>query len=115
MAETDVEALIRAMGKVVNRRDTEIKRLRKLIADFYDWCQHERSALGAVDGYDYNSGQEYGLRRAEIEIVKRLRTLDSPTCQAYGCQRPATDSGFCGQCGGGSVSEPQEAQDGDTA
>lgn len=60
----------------------ERDRLQKLITDFQEWCRVERAALGAVDGYDYDSGQEYGLRRAEIEILKRLK--------AHG---PATEGG----------------------
>ncbi len=59
----------------------EINRLRKLVADLQEWCRVERAALGAVDGYDYSSGQEYGLRRAEIEIEKRLGALGS-VCEA---------------------------------
>ena len=58
-------------------QDTVAERdqLRKLVTDFQEWCRTERGALGAVDGYDYDSGQEYGLRRAEIEIEKRLKAL----------------------------------------
>jgi hypothetical protein len=41
------------------------------LQELLDWCQQEREKLGAVDGYDYRSGEEYGLRRAQIEIGKR--------------------------------------------
>ncbi len=39
------------------------------------WCGVERQKLGAIDGYDYRSGEEYGLRRAEIEIARRVAAL----------------------------------------
>ncbi len=48
---------------------------RETLRALSGWCAQERSLLGAVDGYNYSSGQEYGLRRAEIEIEKRLRAL----------------------------------------
>ena len=32
--------------------------------------EQERVKLGAVDGYDYNSGIEYGLRQAQIIMEK---------------------------------------------
>ncbi len=69
----------RLQSEATLRDDNE--RLRKLIADFRDWCEHERYSLGAVDGYDYSSGQEYGLRRAEIEIEKRYGEFGS-VCEA---------------------------------
>lgn len=56
--------LIAAAPDTAAERD----RLQKLIIDFQEWCRVERGALGAIDGYDYDSGQEYGLRRAEIAI-----------------------------------------------
>ncbi len=36
-----------------------------------EWCQIEREKIGAIDGYDYRSGEEYGLRRAQIELERR--------------------------------------------
>lgn len=46
--------------------------LEAFLRDFADWCNVERHKLGAVDGYDYRSGEEYGLRRTEIEVEKRI-------------------------------------------
>jgi hypothetical protein len=40
-----------------------------------DWCDNERSRIGAVDGYSYESGEEYGIRRVQIEIGHRMRAL----------------------------------------
>jgi hypothetical protein len=45
------------------------------LRDLAEWCAVERAMIGAVDGYDYRSGEEYGLRRAEIEITKRTAAL----------------------------------------
>ncbi len=67
------ERAIRAHTKAYE----EIQRLQKIITDLQEWCRVERCALGAVDGYDYSSGQEYGLRRAEIEIEKQIQALRS--------------------------------------
>lgn len=39
--------------------------------DAAEWCAVERNKLGAIDGYDYRSGEEFGLRRAEIELRRR--------------------------------------------
>lgn len=51
---------------------SDASREAPLLSDLADWCNVERHKLGAVDGYDYRSGEEYGLRRVEIEIGKRL-------------------------------------------
>lgn len=48
-----------------------VEQQRKVGFDLAEWCRVERQKL-AVDGYDYKSGEEHGLRRAEIEIEKRL-------------------------------------------
>ncbi len=50
----------------------EIERLRADLQDFGSWCENERTKLGALDGYDYRSGEEYGLRRAQIELERRI-------------------------------------------
>jgi hypothetical protein len=42
--------------------------LERLLA----WCSDERCKLGGVDGYDYRSGEEFGIRRVEIQIEKAL-------------------------------------------
>jgi hypothetical protein len=45
---------------------------RKALQSLEYWCTDARMGLGAIDGYDYRSGEEYGIRRVEIEIHKRL-------------------------------------------
>jgi len=39
-----------------------------------DWLETERWKQGAVDGYSYESGVEYGLRLAQIETQLRRRS-----------------------------------------
>ncbi len=67
--------LINMAQEQAKAKDDEIEQLRKLVAGLQDWCRVERHGLGNVDSYDYSSGQEYGLRRAEIEIEKRYGEL----------------------------------------
>lgn len=44
-----------------------------------EWCRIEREKIGAIDGYDYRSGEEFGLRRAQNEIERRtLSTTGEP-------------------------------------
>lgn len=43
---------------------------RGLARQLANWCDGERAKLGALDGYDYLSGEEYGLRRAQIQAEK---------------------------------------------
>jgi hypothetical protein len=45
------------------------------LKDFEQWCLSAREKLGAIDGYDYRSGEEYGLRRAELEAHRRICAL----------------------------------------
>ena len=61
------------MPEWIEKFFTERERLRAALEDLANWCEAERSNLGAIDGYDYSSGQEYGLRRAQIEIETRLK------------------------------------------
>ncbi len=83
MAESPDRARTKELAAAWRMRpEYEVERLRELIADFQEWCSTERAALGAIDGYDYDSGQEYGLRRAEIEIEKRLRALGSDSVRS---------------------------------
>lgn len=42
------------------------------LADIAEWFRIEREKIGNVDGYDYRSGEEFGLRRGQIEIERRL-------------------------------------------
>ncbi len=53
--------------------DAEIKRLHCVLDDLEGWLDNECALLGAVDGYGYSSGVEYGLRTAAIEVQKRKR------------------------------------------
>lgn len=53
-----------------------IKRLQAALQEAANWCEQERYKLGAIDGYDYRSGEEHGLRRAQIEL-ERLATFES--------------------------------------
>jgi hypothetical protein len=48
------------------------------LTDFAAWCDEQRALLGAVDGYDYRSGEEYGLRRAQIEAERRASLSPAP-------------------------------------
>lgn len=41
------------------------------------WCTDARSKL-SVDGYDYKSGEEYGIRRVELQIEQRLAQTKKP-------------------------------------
>lgn len=40
------------------------------LRDLETWCANERAKLGAIDGYDYRSGEEFGIRRVERQIAK---------------------------------------------
>ena len=44
-----------------------------------EWLIAERQKLGAVDGYDYQSGVEHGLTLAQEQVEKLLR----PSCCAH--------------------------------
>jgi hypothetical protein len=48
---------------------SDLDQMRSLV----EWCEIEREKIGAIDGYDYRSGEEYGLRRAQIEIERRIK------------------------------------------
>lgn len=58
------------------------------LRDVAAWCESERHAIGAVDGYDYRSGEEYGLRCAQIELEKRAATLDALPLAPGGNTKP---------------------------
>lgn len=47
-------------------------RLVKALEALAEWCAAERAKLGAVDGYDYRSGEEFGLARAETKTRAAL-------------------------------------------
>jgi hypothetical protein len=49
-----------------------------------EWCRIERERLGAIDGYDYRSGEEFGLRRAQNEIERRSAAAPQPGMRAEG-------------------------------
>lgn len=46
--------------------------MREALADIQTWCDNQGALLGAVDGYDYRSGQEAAYRHVSIEIGKRM-------------------------------------------
>ncbi len=69
----DVTLLATASNKV-HRLTLENDRLRAVLEDVASWCEDERAKLGAIDGYDYHSGEEYGLRRAQIELQRRVHS-----------------------------------------
>lgn len=39
-----------------------------------DWIEVERMRIGSIDGYDYRSGEEFGLRRVQCEIDRIIKT-----------------------------------------
>ena len=45
------------------------------LKDLENWLDSECYKCGAVDGYDYNSGVEYGLRLAALEVKKRREAI----------------------------------------
>lgn len=53
----------------------ELVEARRALRALADWCGAECNKLGVVDGYDYRSGEEYGLRCAQIEIERRIKTF----------------------------------------
>ncbi len=55
--------------------DAKIKRLHCVLDDLEGWLDNECILLGAVDGYGYSSGVEYGLRKAAIEVQRRKRLI----------------------------------------
>ena len=64
-------AAIDALTERAEKAERELQQARGEAAGALstaDWCAYERSLLGAVDGYDYNSGVEFGLRKAEIYL-----------------------------------------------
>ena len=50
----------------------EVERLKDQADAIIAYCDIERAHLGAIDGYDYKSGQEFGLRQAVIELERRF-------------------------------------------
>ncbi|BEV44705.1 hypothetical protein [Afipia carboxidovorans] len=49
--------------------------LREALKDLEAWCDKQGALLGALDGYDYHSGQEAAYRHTAIEIGKRIKSL----------------------------------------
>lgn len=54
---------------------TRIPEEAAALREFAQWCDEEAAKLGAVDGYDYRSGQEAAYRHASIEAGKRAAAL----------------------------------------
>jgi len=46
--------------------------MREALESLQAWCDNQGALLGAVDGYDYHSGQEAAYRHVSIEIGKRM-------------------------------------------
>lgn len=57
--------------------------VNKSLTSLSYWCTDERLKIGNVDGHDYRSGEEFGIRRVEVEIEKRLTALAAQP-PAYG-------------------------------
>jgi len=81
------------------------------------WCEKEGSRLGAVDGYDYRSGEEYGIRRVTIQIGKVIKGLPSqsspvvPICWAMAkTEEEANEAAIDRSIGGSSNYRHQAAQ-----
>lgn len=58
-------------------KDDADKEIYDYLAGLEKWLDDKCSALGAVDGYDYNSGTEYGLRIAALEVQKRKKAVEN--------------------------------------
>lgn len=54
---------------------TEAPSIKEALTNLQAWCDEQGSKLGAVDGYDYRSGEEAAYRHVAIEIKKRLEAL----------------------------------------
>jgi hypothetical protein len=59
--------------------DTIIEVLKELS----NWCETARYSLGAVDGYDHRSGEEFGIRRVELQIEKRIHNLRTSALSSH--------------------------------
>jgi hypothetical protein len=58
--------------------DTKAPSLREALEQLQAWCDSQCARLGAVDGYNYHSGEEAAYRHVAIEIKKRLAVLATP-------------------------------------
>jgi hypothetical protein len=56
--------------------------VREALESAAEWCAVKRAEIGNVDGYDYRSGEEAGLRDAEIELRRRALTQSPPSAPA---------------------------------
>lgn len=52
--------------------EAEAAAMRAALENLSEWCRQAGEKLGAVDGYDYDSGQEYAYRSACIEVKKQI-------------------------------------------
>lgn len=48
-----------------------------VLAGVRDRIENERGMVSGIDGYNYASGEEYGLRKAVIMLDEALATLDA--------------------------------------
>lgn len=81
---------------ITTSQQAEIERLQAALEDAASWCENERAMLGAVDGYDYHSGEEYGLRRAQIELRRRVHASNNEQPKDIPWDKP---NGCCSHCG----------------
>lgn len=75
--------------------------IRAELTALLDWIDQERSKFGALDGYDYRSGEEYGLRRVAIELDIKIAALASADEQlGCGFSHQDCEKVMCEACGG---------------
>lgn len=75
---------IAAAAATISRLTEEREGLRKALTDLDAWLDQARAKIGAIDGYDYSSGEEFGLRCAQIQLQKLLATYADPDAQSRG-------------------------------
>ncbi len=78
-SQEECEAFMEAVGKlpISPARAGSKPEVSAALSDAAEWCEVERHKIGNVDGYSYDSGQEYGLRLAQIELTKRAKAAGS--------------------------------------
>ena len=81
-ADDSWQSPLAALTKIAEKylRQYANERIEDGLKQLEVWCETQGQSLGAVDGYDYNSGLEYAFRSAAIEISKRRKELkDKPS------------------------------------
>lgn len=80
--ESCAQHIVAALRAIPPEAGVRERNIITALSDLADWCNVERHKLGGVDGYDYRSGEEFGIRRVEIQIGKisaALRSSPPPT------------------------------------